>query len=58
MLEYTLDQAEDLLTRNFNQANLTMEQTDKDLDFLKYVVSIFLILLIGESNSRGLFEFK
>jgi hypothetical protein len=35
MLEYTLDQAEDLLTKNFNQANLTMEQADNDLDFLK-----------------------
>ena len=35
MLEYSLTQADDLLTKNFNQANLTMEQTDKDLDFLK-----------------------
>jgi hypothetical protein len=35
MLEYSLDQAEDLLTKNLNQANLTMEQTDKDLEFLK-----------------------
>ena len=36
MLEYSLTQADDLLTKNFNQANLTMEQTDKDLDFLKF----------------------
>ena len=35
MLEYSLDQAEDLLTKNLNQANLTMEQVDNDLDFLK-----------------------
>jgi len=39
MLEYSLDQAEDLLTKNFNQANLTMEQADTDLDFLKYFFS-------------------
>ena len=36
MLEYSLDQAEDLLTKNFNQANLSMTQTDRDLDFLKW----------------------
>ena len=36
MLEYSLDQAEDLLTKNLTQANLSMDQTDKDLDFLKY----------------------
>jgi hypothetical protein len=35
MLEYSIEQADDLLTKNLNQANLTMEQTDKDLDFLK-----------------------
>ena len=35
MLEYSLDQAEELLTKNHNQAKLTMEQTEKDLDFLK-----------------------
>ena len=46
MLEYSLDQAEDLLTKNFTQANLTMEQTDQDLDFLKYVYSILLLILV------------
>ena len=35
MLEYTLEQADELLTKNHEQAKLTMEQTDKDLDFLK-----------------------
>lgn len=35
MLEYSLVQADDLLTKNHEQAKLTMEQTDKDLDFLK-----------------------
>jgi prefoldin subunit 5 len=35
MLEYTLDEAEDLLSKNLKQANLSMEQTDIDLDFLK-----------------------
>lgn len=35
MLEYSLEQAEELLTKNHNQAKLTMEQTEKDLDFLK-----------------------
>jgi prefoldin subunit 5 len=35
MLEYSLEQADELLTKNHNQAKLTMEQTDKDLDFLK-----------------------
>ena len=44
MLEYSLDQAEDLLTKNFNQANLTMEQADTDLDFLKYFFFIKILL--------------
>ena len=35
MLEYSLEQAEELLSKNLSQASLTMEQTDKDLDFLK-----------------------
>ncbi|CAF0874218.1 unnamed protein product [Brachionus calyciflorus] len=35
MLEYTLEQADDLLTKNLKQANQSMEQTDSDLDFLK-----------------------
>ena len=35
MLEYSLDQADELLTKNYNQALLTMEQAENDLDFLK-----------------------
>ena len=35
MLEYTLEEAEDLLSKNLEQANLSMESTDQDLDFLK-----------------------
>ena len=35
MLEYSLDQFEDLLTKNFYRANFSMTQTDRDLDFLK-----------------------
>lgn len=36
MLEYSLEQADDLLSKNLKQANQSMEQTDNDLDFLKY----------------------
>ena len=35
MLEYTLDEAEELLSKNHSQAMKSMEQTDTDLDFLK-----------------------
>ena len=35
MLEYTLDEAEDLLSKNLTQANRSMDQTEIDLDFLK-----------------------
>lgn len=35
MLEYSLEQAEELLNKNYEQANATTEQTNKDLDFLK-----------------------
>jgi prefoldin subunit 5 len=35
MLEYTLDEADGLLSKNLAQANKTMDQTDVELDFLK-----------------------
>jgi prefoldin subunit 5 len=35
MLEYGADEAEELLTNNYNQANTSLEQIIKDLDFLK-----------------------
>ncbi len=41
MLEYTLDEADGLLSKNLSQANKTMEQTDVELDFLKYMVLKF-----------------
>jgi hypothetical protein len=48
MLEYSLDQADELLTKNLAQANQSLEQTDKDLDFLKYIANnnkIFMIMI-------------
>jgi hypothetical protein len=38
MLEYSLEQADELLTKNLNQAMLTRDQAEKDLDFLKYTL--------------------
>jgi prefoldin subunit 5 len=35
MLEYDVNEADELLTNNYNQANASLEQILKDLDFLK-----------------------
>merc|ERR1711881_568054 len=35
MLEYTYDEALELLTNNFTQASETIESLDNDLDFIK-----------------------
>lgn len=35
MLEYTIEEAEELLKKNLNQASKTMKQIDSDMDFLK-----------------------
>jgi prefoldin subunit 5 len=37
MLEYSVTEAEELLTKNYKQANASLEQIIKDLDFLKYL---------------------
>jgi hypothetical protein len=44
MLEYDIQEAEDLLTKNYKQAKASIEQTDKDLDFLKFVSLFFFFL--------------
>ena len=36
MLEYTLDEAEELLRGNQKTAQTTLEKVDEDLDFLRY----------------------
>ena len=35
MLEYTIEEAELLLKKNFETANKNLQQIDKDLDFLR-----------------------
>ena len=35
MLEYPIEEAEQLLTKNFETANKNLQQIDKDLDFLR-----------------------
>jgi prefoldin subunit 5 len=37
MLEYSNEEAEELLTKNLTQATASMEQTQIDLDFLKFL---------------------
>ena len=37
MLEYTNREAEELLTKNLTQATASMDQTQIDLDFLKFL---------------------
>jgi hypothetical protein len=36
MLEYTLDEADELLLGNQKQAQTTLQKVDEDLDFLRY----------------------
>ncbi len=38
MLEYTLDEAEELLTGNQKTAQTTLQKVDEDLDFLRYKI--------------------
>ena len=47
MLEYDIQEAEDLLTKNYKQAKASIEQTDKDLDFLKFVSFFFFFFKIN-----------
>ena len=42
MLEYSNDEAEELLNKNLTQATATLEQTNIDLDFLKFASFISL----------------
>ena len=35
MLEYTIEEADQLLTKNFDTATKNLQQIDKDLDFLR-----------------------
>jgi hypothetical protein len=47
MLEYTVDEAEELLRGNQKTAQTTLEKVDEDLDFLRYKIqfsSFFEIL--------------
>ena len=41
MLEYPLDEAEELLHRNRNTAQTALGTVDDDLDFLRYEVEYF-----------------
>ena len=41
MLEYTVDEAEELLRGNQKTAQTTLEKVDEDLDFLRYRKRIF-----------------
>ena len=43
MLEYSNEEAEELLNKNLTQANASLEQTNIDLDFLKFVFIYFKI---------------
>lgn len=45
MLEYTLDEAEELLRGNQKTAQTTLEKVDEDLDFLRYKNEYFHISL-------------
>jgi hypothetical protein len=38
MLEYTLDEAEELLNGNQKTAQTTLEKVDEDLDFLRFEI--------------------
>jgi hypothetical protein len=42
MLEYTLDEAEELLSGNQKTAQTTLEKVDEDLDFLRYKIKLDL----------------
>jgi hypothetical protein len=41
MLEYPLDEADELLHGNQKTAQTTLEKVDEDLDFLRYKIEIF-----------------
>ena len=56
MLEYTNREAEELLTKNLTQATASMDQTQIDLDFLKFFFSLFLNWLKGFNFGFKLFR--
>jgi hypothetical protein len=45
MLEYTVDEAEELLRGNQKTAQTTLEKVDEDLDFLRYKIQFSLLIL-------------
>jgi hypothetical protein len=52
MLEYTLDEAEELLSGNQKTAQTTLEKVDEDLDFLRYKMNLFCLIKINLSKNR------
>jgi len=53
MLEYTLDEAEELLGGNQKTAQTTLQKVDEDLDFLRYkIFFLFLKIILFDNRDQ------
>ena len=54
MLEYTLDDAEGLLTKNFSAAENSLESVDKDLGFIRDQTTTIEVSILLQKSSLEL----